>query len=373
MTRAALIDDEALGMLEDSLARYAAEQYTFESRRRALAGAQRYSMPAWQDYARNGWLSLSLPERLGGLDGHPQALASLMRYAGRSLAMEPLFASAIVSARLLARASATERMDDLSSGIASGAQVVVFAHAEDAQSPAEAPRLVTLREGRLSGHKTLTLHASAADWLLVSARRAEDDAVVVAAVEAGAAGLSIRPTPLLDGREAAYVAFDNTPAVPLAFGNGAEQAIAEVLEEACASLCAEAQGMAEALVEQTLAYVKTRVQFGRTIGSNQVIQHRLVDLFVLRKEIDAVTGAAQRALLSDGSGRAAATSGGLAYAIGAIRRIAQDSVQLHGGVGMTDELPISHYFRRAMVIERLLGGRETHLDAFARAQARRDP
>lgn len=368
MTASASLDAESLAVLEESLLRYGVERYGFDVRKRFLQGTPAFNLDAWSDYAQLGWLVLALPERLGGLDGHPSALGSLMRYAGRALALEPLLSSAVIGSRLLAR-SDTPKVDGWMERIGDGKSIVVFAHAEDAHAPLQRPRTVTLRNGRLSGKKSVTLHANCADRLLVSARRDEDGAVAVASVEAGAAGMNAHAIRLLDGRDGACLEFDETPATVLDFCAGAEQAITEVHEEAKACLCAEAQGVASALIEQTTAYVKTRKQFGRTIGSNQVIQHRLVDLFVLGQEIDAVTRAAQRSLLSDDANRTVAISGAVAHSISAIRRIAQECLQFHGGVGMTDELPISHYFRRAMLIERVLGDRETHLDTFARAVA----
>jgi alkylation response protein AidB-like acyl-CoA dehydrogenase len=345
------IDSDTLQMLRDGFARFAQESYAFETRARRVDAARGYDRAAWDEYGKLGWLAIGVPGDLGGFDGDPAAIGALMEYVGGALAMEPVLASAVMSARVLSRCR-NEAVDAWLSQIAAGEQVFALAHADDAEP-------TTVRDGRVSGRKIVVLHGDVADRLLVTAR---DDSgkFVLCVVDARAAGVTMSLYPLVDGRGAASFDFAQAGGIELK-GDGFEDA----LDEARVALCAEAYGAMRAANAATLDYLRTRQQFGRPIGANQVLQHRMVDLFILQEETRAVLDTAERALAGPSRERVRAVSAAAAHTAAASRHTAHEAVQMHGGMGITEELPVSHYFRRLMVTARLLGDREMHVARFA--------
>ena len=423
---AVALDLEALDLLEASIERYGRDKYSFEARKALLGHAPGFSLAAWQDYADMGWLAAHLPLDAGGFGGDPRAIAALMRYAGQHLAQEPLFASVVLCGAVLAACDSPAAHMRLVA-LATGSRVFALAHAEALGDGMEGDVDAVVRDGCLSGHKTMVLHGDVADELVVSARTDTTDAsdatdttdatgtIALYAIDTGHAGVRRTSLRLLDGRGAASFIFDAVPVTALG-AHGAHRCPADAqdakalldaaLDHARLALCAEAHGAMRALKRDTLAYLKTRRQFGRPLGSNQVLQHRMAEMYMLEQESAAVISAAQRALMGSASGRAAgsagdqadvptapdvpgvpgvpgapgaptapdararrAISGAVAHCIDAGRQISHEAVQLHGGIGMTDELAVSHYFKRIMVLNRLLGDRDACLDAFAAADA----
>jgi alkylation response protein AidB-like acyl-CoA dehydrogenase len=375
-------DADTIDMLRDTMQRYAAEQYSFAQRRAVLAEGS--SGRAWRDYAEFGWLALRLPEADGGIGADATAIGALMEVVGARLLMEPVLASAVLGTGLvLAAANATQRAAMLPA-LAEGALTLAFA-CEDDPAPGAA---CELRGQRLHGAKLNVLHGDVAGRLIVSARDADaGGAWALCLVDPAAAGVQRRSYRLIDGRGAAALRFDGARVERLE-ATDAAAAIARARDEAAVALCAEALGVVRSLVSATCDYLKVRKQFGRTIGSNQALQHRMVEMYLLQQEVQALTHCAQRSLddsaqrslgdpaqrsldaePADPTQRARAISGARAYIAGAARRIANDAVQLHGGLGITEELDISHYFRRVMVINALFGSRDEHLARFVEAGA----
>jgi alkylation response protein AidB-like acyl-CoA dehydrogenase len=212
-------------------------------------------------------------------------------------------------------------------------------------------------------------HGDIADRLIVSARD-EAGEWMLCLVDAAAAQVQRQSYRLVDGRGAANFNFDAAPFERLGpgeRGQSAAEAIAEIRDEAAVALCAEALGAVCSLLAATCEYLKVRQQFGRPIGANQALQHRMVDLYLIQEEIKALTRAAQRALTLPAAARARTVSGARAYITQAARRVANEAVQMHGGVGITEELEVSHHFRRLMVIGALFGGRDEHFARFVDA------
>lgn len=373
-------DADTIDMLRDTMQRYAAEQYSFAQRRAVLAEGS--SCRAWRDYAEFGWLALRLPEAEGGIGADATAIGALMEVVGARLLMEPVLASAVLGTGLvLAAANATQRAAMLPA-LAEGALTLAFACEDD---PA-AGTACELRGQRLHGAKLNVLHGDVAGRLIVSARDADaTGAWALCLVDPAAAGVQRRSYRLIDGRGAAALRFDGARVERLE-ATDATAAIARARDEAAVALCAEALGVVRSLVSATCDYLKVRKQFGRTIGSNQALQHRMVEMYLLQQEVQALTHCAQRSLddsaqrslgdpaqrsldaePADPTQRARAISGARAYIAGAARRIANDAVQLHGGLGITEELDISHYFRRVMVINALFGSRDEHMARFVEA------
>jgi alkylation response protein AidB-like acyl-CoA dehydrogenase len=356
-------DTDTVDMLRDAVQRYAAEQYSFAQRRTVLAEGSNHR--AWRNYAEFGWLALRLPEADGGIGADATAIGALMEVVGARLLMEPVLASAVLGTGLvLAAANATQRATMLPA-LADGSLTLAFACEDDPAAGAACE----LRGDRLHGAKLNVLHGDVAGRLIVSARDADAaGAWALCLVDLVAAGAHRRSYRLIDGRGAAALRFDGARVERLE-ATDAAAAIARARDEASVALCAEALGVVRSLVSATCDYLKVRKQFGRTIGSNQALQHRMVEMYLLQQEVQALTRTAQRSLDADATQRTRAISGARAYIAGAARRVANDAVQLHGGLGITEELDISHYFRRVMVINALFGNRDEHLARFVEAGA----
>jgi alkylation response protein AidB-like acyl-CoA dehydrogenase len=189
-------------------------------------------------------------------------------------------------------------------------------------------------------------------------------------VDMTADGVTRQCFPLLDGRGAANLRFDGVLAERLnapASADADALALTATLQEAAVALCSEALGAIHALNTATNQYLKVRKQFGRPIGANQALQHRMVEMYMLEQEVRAITIAAQRALSDSTEESTRVVSGARAFVCGAARKVAAEAVQLHGGMGVSDELDVSHYYRRLMVIGTLFGNRDYHLEKFAAA------
>lgn len=354
------MDADTLSLLHESLQRYARERYDFEQRRAHMASPAGWSRDAWADYAAIGWLALPADADAGGFAGDPEALGALMHYAGQALAMEPLFASVVLCGRLFGLAGVDALAHASLQSLARGEAVFAFAHSEHDGDGMAGQVGTRFGHGHLTGDKRVVLHGDFADRLLVSAQDATGR-LGLYLVDAGGPGVQRTAFRLLDGRGAAHLRFAAAPAEPIAAGRDAGPLLEQALDDARLALCAESLGAAKALNALTLAYLKERRQFGRTLGSNQALQHRMVELYMLEEEGRAVICAAYRA---EPGWRSAAIHAALAHVMTLARQASHEAVQLHGGMGITEELAVSHYFRRLMVVNRLLGDRAEQLERF---------
>ncbi|MDP9083737.1 MAG: acyl-CoA dehydrogenase family protein [Pseudomonadota bacterium] len=365
MTHAA--GDDIVALLKDSFERYAAEQYGFKQRWAVLEEPVRYSAKAWSDYAEMGLLAARLPEAYGGIEADARATGAVMETVGARLLMEPILASALLGTGLILNAASEAQQAALLPGLADGSLKLAFGHAESIQAGTEIAVQSACRGGRLCGRKIALLHGDCADRIVVSALDAVGHPGLYM-VDAAAPGVRREVLSLLDGRGAANLYFEHAPAERLGAAHTDHSgAISLALDEAAVALCSEAYGAIRVLNETTTAYLKVRVQFGSPIGANQALQHRMVDMYVLQQEVRALTLSAQQALHLPERARARRVSGARAYICGAARKIAAEAVQLHGGMGVTDELDVSHYYRRLMVIGNLFGNRDYHLARFSGA------
>ena len=361
---------ETVAMLRESIERYTGEHYAFEQRWSALRSARAYSEKAWSDYAEMGWLALCLPEEAGGISADASATAPLMEAVGARLLLEPILTSAILCTGLLTKRASEAQKAALFPRLADGSLKLALAHQESLNARLESDITCTVRDGILNGTKQAVLHGDCADRFIVSAKDA-DGLVRLCLADANAAGMQRRDFRLLDGRGAATLRFENVKAEALAGPRSPDAdtlsdatALAETLDEAATALCSEALGAITALNATTTQYLKIRKQFGKPIGANQALQHRMVEMYMLQQEVRALSRAAQEALSSSGVERERIISGARAFTCGASRRVATEAVQMHGGIGISDELDVSHYYRRLMVIGTLFGNRELHLDRF---------
>jgi alkylation response protein AidB-like acyl-CoA dehydrogenase len=364
--------DETLAMLRDGIDRYTNEHYSFEQRWTALRSSRGYSEKTWLDYADMGWLALRLPEEAGGLAADSSTTAPLMEAVGARLLMEPLLMSAILCTGLVCKRASDSQREQMFPLLAGGSLKLALAHQESLSASAEGAIACEYRDGLLNGSKQVVLHGDCADRFIVSARD-DEGRLRLCLVDAAASGVNRRNFRLLDGRGAASLTFQGARAELLAAPGPADAdavALADALDEAAVALCSEALGAITALNATTSQYLKIRKQFGKIIGANQALQHRMVEMYMLQQEVRALSLAAQQALDRREPGRDRIISGARAFTCDAARHVAAEAVQMHGGIGITDELDVSHYYRRLMVIGTLFGNRDCHLERFAAACSR---
>lgn len=366
-------------MLKDSIERLLAERYQFEQRRAYLTSPQGFSGELWQTYADMGLLGLPFAESDGGLGGGPVDTMIVMEAFGRSLALEPYLATVVLGGGSLRAAANAQQRESLIPLIASGELMLAFAHAE-AQSRYDLADVQTTakRDGEgwvLNGQKRFVLHGDSAQKLIASARisggRHERDGLALFIVDAQDSGVRRRGYFTQDGLRAADVDLANVrvDAQRVLGEPGAALPIIErVADEAIAALCAEAVGCMERAHEVAVDYLKSRKQFGVAIGSFQALQHRAVDMLVLIEQARSMAlFATMMATESDAQERAKSLSAAKVQIGKSAKFVGQQAVQLHGGIGVTEECQAGHYFRRLSMIELLFGDTDHHLASLARS------
>jgi alkylation response protein AidB-like acyl-CoA dehydrogenase len=362
--------------LHDTVSRYLTEQYTFERFRSINASPLGWDKAAWTGLAELGVLALNVPAAQGGLGFGPLETLSVMGACGRSLLLEPFLSSAVIATAAL-RAFDDAAAAQLLTRMASGEAIAVLAHYEpESRFETQWVNARARRSGeqyQLDGHKAVVLHAGAADTLLVSARTAGEpgdaNGVSLFRVPRDARGLTLDAYPTIDGRRAAEV-YLKAVQVPADSRLGAEgaalPAIDAALDTGLAALCAEAVGVMQALVDATVAYVQSRQQFGTPIGRFQALQHRIADMLIHLEQARSMSYlAALRCADQNVTERRRALSAAKALIGQSSRFIGQQAVQLHGGMGMTDELIVSHWFKRLTAAELMFGDSDTHLQRYA--------
>jgi alkylation response protein AidB-like acyl-CoA dehydrogenase len=352
-------------MIADTVRRILVKENDFEARRHRLAGPSPDRLALWPVFAEAGIIGTIFSEDQGGLGGTPRDAAVVLYEIGRSLAVEPYLAS-LTSGRILRRAppSVIEREIE---AIVAGERIVVLAHAEGID-PFAAPKTEARPEGagyRLYGVKPAVRHADIAGAIIVTARIAGNGGLGCFLVEQGSPGLTVEPHRLIDAASGGRVRLDGAPAELLLAGDEAELALTDALSWEVAGLAAETAGMADALIAATAEYLRTRSQFGVTIGTFQALQHRLADMYIAGQEATIATETLLDQMeMAPGEVQAALISAIKVIADRAGKKISHESVQMHGGMGVSDELNISHYMRRLACIRAEAGGEEIHIDRF---------
>lgn len=328
----------------------------------------------WSEMADMGWLGVALPAEHGGFGFGAMEQMLVAEAFGKHLVHAPYLSTVVLSANLILACGTEDQQQAWLPAIASGEQKFAFAYAE--RRSRHRLDVVTTRARRegsgyvLDGEKILVLDAPEANRLIVSARLegADDDAdgISLFIVDPSAEGVTARAYATLDGRRAADIGFRGVRVEALLGLEGAAWCgLQMVIDQAVAMLCAEGVGAMQALLDATLAYVKVRHQFGRVIGDFQVVQHRIVDM---RIELDCARAAAMLAASLAGAdeiARGKATSAAKVQLDRAARFIGSNAIQLHGGIGMTDELAVGHYFKRLRMLQTLLGDADHHRARFS--------
>src|SRR5580704_8883791 len=364
-------------LLRDSVERLLADHYGFDKRRSYLAQPEGWSRGLWAQYAELGLLGLPFPEDYGGFGGGPIEVMLVMEAFGRVLALEPYLATVVLGGTAMRLAGGEEQKASMLPQIAEGELILAFAHGER-QARYDLSDVLTTAKPKgsgwiIDGAKSVITHGDSADKLIVSARtrgqRNDPNGIGLFVVDADANGVARRAYRMRDGMGAAEIALSGVEVgsdavlgeIGMAF-----PVIERVVEAGIAATAAEAVGAMETMQAMTLEYLKTRQQFGRPIGDNQALQHRATEMFVALEQARSMamlaavsveeTDAAERqrniAMVKVGVGQAG-------------RFVSQNAVQLHGGIGMTEEYAVGHYFRRCMVIEHSFGDTAHHLSRLA--------
>lgn len=360
-------------LLGENIERFAAQEYDFDKRRAIVSGADGYSRAVWSELAELQLLGLGLPEEVGGIGGSIVDLGVVMSAIGRHLLIEPYLSTAVIAAPLAAELDPHSPHIDFAAVIA-GERILALAHFEPDLGYARAPiatRAVKTGSGYGSGYglngvKSFVLDGPLADALLVSAR-APDGVLGLFLVEADAIPANLRSMRSVDQRWIGELTLENTPSQRI--GGAAEAALDAALDRAVIAIGFEAVASMTVLIDDTAAYVKQRRAFGKTLSQFQVLQHRLVDMLVLAQEAQAIVEAAAGAAAAAAPDRAVLAAAAKTHLCRAARFVAENAVQLHGGVAMTDELRVSHHFKRLMMIEALFGDGEYHLDRYIELSA----
>jgi pimeloyl-CoA dehydrogenase small subunit len=372
-------------LLKESLDRLIANRYAFEQRKSYAQSPEGWSRELWAQFAELGLLGLPFEERHGGSAGGPVETMIAMEAFGRALVLEPYLATVVVGGGFLRHGASANQCADLIPKIAAGTLTLAFAHTER-QSRYDLHDITTraVRDGAgwvIEGEKGVVLHGDTADKLIVTARvgggRRDRDGVAAFIVDAKAPGVSRRGYPTQDGLRAAEIALSGVRV-------GAEGVLGEpgtalplierVVEEGIAALCAEAVGAMSVMHELTVDYLKTRRQFGREIGSFQILQHRAVDMLIALEQARSM---AMFATMMAGEDNAAERRHAVSAAKVQIGRsgkfVGQQAIQLHGGIGMTMEYKVGHYFKRVTMIDAMFGDADHHLRRLARHSAAPGP
>ncbi|UEM07810.1 acyl-CoA dehydrogenase (plasmid) [Skermanella rosea] len=360
-------------MLEETAARLVRERYGFEQRRRHAAEPTGYGAGIWAMMAELGLTAVPFPEGDGGFAGGGVELLVLHQQFGRGLTLEPYLASVVLGGGLLSRLGADAQREAVLPQVIAGETILALAYAEPSggydpfwiETKAE-------RAGdgwRLSGAKSVVLHGDGAGRLLVTARTGggtgDGDGISVFLVDPTQAGVGVRGYATIDGLRAAEITLDGAAGELVGPEGAAADALEATLAAGCVALCAEAVGAMEQACELTLDYLKTRQQFGAPIGRNQVLQHRMVDMRIALEQARSMAILAACSLEADAAERERRISAAKALIGTSGRFVAEQAIQMHGGMGMTEEAAVSHFAKRLVMIDHWLGDSDYHTARFA--------
>lgn len=365
---------EDLMMFRETVATYLRNAYDEGERRRIVDSPDGWAESHWGAFARLGVLGAGLPAHLGGMDGGGEAHRVIMELFGSALVLEPYLSTVVIGGSFLQHGTFSKAAD-MVGAIIDGNVRLAYAAAEPrsrynlAHIETRARRVGS--EYILEGCKSVVLSAPLATHLIIIARTSGDtlcpEGISAFIVEADRPGIVRRDFRTLSGGLASEIVLDKVvvPATSMLAPEGeAFPVIERVIDEATVALCSEAVGIMERLHADTLSYTQQRTQFGRTLASNQVLQHRLVDMLIMTTHSSSIVASATASLDKSAAERARMASAAKVYVGKSVRFCGQQSIQLHGGMGMTDELAIGFLFKRAIEIERQFGSIDHHLTRY---------
>ena len=357
---------EEQNLLKESIVRWAQDNYSFDQRRLGAESENGFSREHYNTFAELGWLSVPFSEENGGYGGSIIDVAAIMEEFGKALVVEPVFPNLIMFGGLLERSNNDELKADLIPQIIDGSLMGAVAMYEP-QARFDASNILTTATESgssysLSGTKSVVLGGAHAQKFIIVARtsgeQTDEDGLSLFLVDSDAEGVQVNSYPLMDGQQVADVHLDNVSCQLISELGNASSAVNEVLRVAHVALCAEAVGIMEVLNRTTVEYTKTRKQFGVTISSFQALQHRMVDTFMSYEqtksllvgtlvELNDERTSAERASKMVNALRTLVAKNG--------KHIGDEAIQLHGGMGLTDELNVGHYHKRMMMINLMFG------------------
>lgn len=357
-------------MLRDSVAKFIQQHYSFETRRKNLSD-NNHSAKHWQTFAELGWLMMLFKEEDGGLGGSAVDIVALMEELGKGIVVEPIIATAILAGGLIAKLGNTAQKQTLLEPLMQGQLQLAFAYAEPQSryqlNVANTTATKTNNGFVINGHKAVVLNAANADFIVASVRTSgnEDDhnGISLLLVAKDSPGLTIQSYPTVDGFQAGEVIFKDVSVDASNVLGKIDEAlptIEAIIDTATLAICAEAVGAMEVAYKKTVEYSKTRKQFGVPIGSFQALQHRMADMFMEHEQAKSILLMAAMKCDAINGVDSQAISAAKSRISKAARRIGQESVQIHGGIGVTDELDVAHYFKRLTTFQFMFGSSDYH-------------
>ena len=368
-------------LLQDSVRRFIEKSYTFEQRQKLVQTDEGFSRENWATFAELGWLALPFSEEAGGLGGSAVETMIMMEEFGKGLVVEPYVSCILMAGNVIAKGGSSEQKEGLLADMISGTSLVALAFMEPQArfNLADVTTTATAKGGDyvLNGIKGVVLGGPSADSFIVPARTAGEqqatEGISLFLVPANVSGVSRRDYLTLDGLRGSEVNLEAVSVSADALVGEVDQGLPlleAAIDQGILAVGAEAVAAMEVLYKATVEYTKTRQQFGQPIGKFQVLQHRMVDMFVAHEHAKSLLYMAALRMSED---EAAATSSTAAKkAISALkvqvgqggRFVGQNAVQLHGGMGVTDELNVGHYFKKLTAIETLFGNADYHLQKY---------
>ncbi len=369
---------EEQSLLQDSVQRFIQNSYTFENRRKLLASEQGYSEDNWKEFAELGWLALPFAEEVGGFGGTAVDTMILLEEFGKGLVVEPYIPSVLLAGHCLEQGGTSSHKEGLLADIMAGTAKAALAFVES-QARFDLTNVRTTASGsgpwKLEGAKGVVLGGPTADWFIVPARtsgqQTDREGITLFLVEAAAAGVSRRDYRTVDGHQASELALDGVEVGTEAVIGDVDAGLAileSAINQGILAVSAEAVGAMEVMYKTTVDYCQTREQFGQPIGKFQVLQHRMVDMFMEHEQTKSLLYMAAMKLDQGDAAEAARALSALKVRVGRGGRfVGQNAIQLHGGMGMTEEMAVGHYFKRVTAIDTLFGNHDFHLKKYAHA------
>ena len=368
--------NEEQTLIQSQVAQFIQRDYEWEKRQVLVASDLGFSSENWKTFAELGWLGISLSEKSGGFGGSALESMIIMEEFGKGLVVEPFLETVILCAGLIDSCGNEEQKADLLGPVISGEMHLALGFTEP-QSRFNLADVTTEAKKKngdylVSGFKSVVMNGPNADKLIISARTSgkQDDkeGISLFVIDRNLEGVSLRNYPTVDGRRASEVTLENViiPSSSLLSEEGKGfQHLEGAIDRATLAICAEAVGAMEVLYKTTVEYTKTREQFGQAIGKFQVLQHRMVDMFMEYEQSKSLLYMATIKNV-EGSKDAKKAISGLKYQVGkAAKFIGQQSVQLHGGMGVTEELSVGHFFKRLTTIITIFGNTDYHLKRYS--------
>jgi len=363
-------------LLKDSIVQFVDKDYQFETRQKNLKSELGYSSDFWKTFANLGWLGMPFSEKDGGFNGGPIDLMVIMESLGRGLVVEPYIPSIVLSGGLLSKLGSAEQKSEYLPKLISGDMQMSVAFSEP-QSRFDLNDVTTSAKKEndefiIDGYKAVVMNGPSSDMIIVVARTSgsqlDTKGLTLFLVDPELNGVSMRNYSTVDGSKASEVTLESVKVSSnniLGKENEAFEPLEEVIDMATLAISAEAVGIMEKMNEITLEYTKTREQFGSTLSSFQALQHRMVDTFMAYEQTKSLLLMCA-AKLSDKAEDSKKAVSALKYQVGlASKHVGEESVQLHGGMGVTDETNIGHYFKRLTTIRAIFGSTDHHLKRYS--------